>query len=141
MNAPVPYRSLSIRRVLQLHGSLWHEHVSPEVSSVQYGVLYFLCRHGSLGQRELMEHTQLDKSSLAELLRRMELQGTVETQRDPTDKRRKTVALTDRGRQLHDRLQPAAVRVNELLTEGLTATEEAMLDALLSKVLDAAAVD
>lgn len=137
MTESVPYRSLSIRRVLQRQGALWHRHVSTEVSSVQYGVLYFLSERGELPQRELMRLSELDKSSLAELLRRMELQGTVATRRDREDKRRKTVAVTEQGRQLYDELRPAALRVNDLLTAALSTEEETTLDTLLAKLLTA----
>lgn len=136
MTAPVPYRSLAIRRALQAHGALWHDHVSTEVSSVQFGVLYFLSEHDDLGQRELMNLSQLDKSSLAELLRRMELQGTVTTCRHPNDKRRKTVTLTEEGRRLYEELRPRALHVNELLTSALTEEEEAALDGLLAKIVN-----
>lgn len=129
----VPYRSLSIRRLLQLHSALWFQHVSTEVSSVQYGVLYFLNRHGELGQRELMDLAQLDKSSLAELLSRMEANGTIATARDPRDRRRKVVTLTPAGHTLFTSLSSAAVRVNDMLTAGLTATETSTLDRLLEK--------
>ncbi|MBF0671895.1 MAG: winged helix-turn-helix transcriptional regulator [Salinibacterium sp.] len=136
MTAPVPYRSLAIRRALQTHTALWHEHVSSETTSVQYGVLYFLNEHGELGQRELMDLTQLDKSSLAELLRRMEGQGSIETRRDGDDKRRKTVTVTRQGRELFEHLRPAALRVNEMLTGNLSDTETQSLDRLLAKIVN-----
>ena len=136
MTAPVPYRSLAIRRALQTHTALWHEHVSSETTSVQYGVLFFLNEHGELGQRELMDLAQLDKSSLAELLRRMESQGSVETRRDAVDKRRKTVTLTDAGRELFEQLRPAALQVNEMLTGNLSDPEKQSLDRLLAKIVD-----
>lgn len=134
MTHDVPYRSLALRRTYQTHGALWHEHVSRDVSSVQYGVLYFLCEHGELGQRELMDLAELDKSTLAELLRRMETQGTVTTRRDTTDKRRKTVTVTAQGRATFEELRPDALLVNNLLTDALTEQEERMLDTLLRKI-------
>lgn len=130
------YRSLSVRRVLQVHTALWSRHVSSEVSSVQFGVLVFLGEHGDLAQRELMRLAQLDKSTLAELLRRMQTNGTITTCRDENDKRRKTITLTAEGRDLLDTLRPDALRVNEMLTSGLSDEDAAGLDALLARLLD-----
>ncbi|PWB98257.1 hypothetical protein DF220_10785 [Salinibacterium hongtaonis] len=130
------YLSLSVRRVLQLHTALWTKHVSSDVSSVQYGVLLFLGEHGELAQRELMRLAQLDKSTLAELLRRMQTNGSITTSRDDDDKRRKTVVLTADGRALLDSLRPAALAVNDLLTSGLEFDDATAVDTLLKRLLD-----
>lgn len=132
------YLSLSVRRVLQVHTALWSRVVSSDVSSVQYGVLVFLGEHDELAQRELMRLSQLDKSTLAELLRRMQANGSVTTTRDQGDKRRKTVAITADGRSLLDSLRPAALQVNDILTSGLTEEEAQAFDTLLKRVLESA---
>jgi MarR family transcriptional regulator, temperature-dependent positive regulator of motility len=132
---PERYRSFQLRRALQFHGALWQREVSTEVSSVAYGVLLVLRHAPGIGQRELGQVAQLDKSTLAELLKRLELLGLISTCRDEADRRRKCVTLEDAGASLLQELMPGALRVNELLTEGLDPVEAAQLDALLDKLL------
>ncbi|MGM0930611.1 MAG: MarR family winged helix-turn-helix transcriptional regulator [Actinomycetota bacterium] len=133
------YRSFQLRRALQFHGALWQREVSTEVSSVAYGVLLVLRQAPGIGQRELGQLAQLDKSTLAELLKRLELLGLISTSRDEADRRRKCVTLEDAGVDLLQELMPGALRVNELLAEGLAPDEAAQLDALLDKLLAAPA--
>jgi DNA-binding MarR family transcriptional regulator len=132
---PERYRSFQLRRALQFHGSLWQREVSTEVSSVAYGVLLALRSEPGIGQRELGDVAQLDKSTLAELLKRLEQSGLISTCRDEADRRRKSVTLEAAGENLLKELMPRALRVNDLLAEGLDPEEAAQLDALLDKLL------
>ena len=129
------YRSFQLRRALQFHGALWQREVSTEVSSVAYGLLLALRDAPGIGQRELGQLAQLDKSTLAELLKRLEQLGLISTCRDEADRRRKCVTLEDAGVSLLRELMPRALRVNELLAEGLEPEEAAQLDSLLDKLL------
>jgi MarR family transcriptional regulator, temperature-dependent positive regulator of motility len=137
---PERYRSLQLRRALQFHGALWQREVSTEVSSVAYGVLLVLWHAPGIGQRELGQLAQLDKSTLAELLKRLEQSGFISTCRDESDRRRKSVTLEDAGVNLLQELMPGALRVNELMAEALDPKEAAQLDALLDKLLASPAV-
>jgi DNA-binding MarR family transcriptional regulator len=130
-----PYRSLRLRRILHVHSSLWYENVSPDITSVQYGVLYCLFEHGTLRQRDILGLAQLDKSTLAELLQRMEQEGNIVTDRDPEDKRRKIVSITPAGRRRYRKMQEAAAKVNDTLTSGLTPKEQARFDELVEKII------
>ena len=135
MSEVTEFRSFNIRRLLQAHTALWHSTVSADVTSVQFGVLLFLTESPELGQRELMHLAQVDKSTLAELLLRMERHGLVSTRRDEVDRRRKTVTITEQGSTLLAELLPGARRVNELLTQNLNAEQRETFDALLAAIL------
>jgi DNA-binding MarR family transcriptional regulator len=129
-----PFRSFSYRRLLQIHSQLWYHRVSAQITSIQYGVLLTLSQ-GGLGQRELGRILQLDKSSLAELLRRMELNGMLATSWSEQDRRRKTVEITAAGLEVVRDLVPKAREVDRLLVAGLSEDEAAVLDGLMDKVL------
>jgi DNA-binding MarR family transcriptional regulator len=129
------FRSFNVRRLLQAHTALWHSTVSTEVTSVQFGVLLFLTESVEVGQRELMHLAQVDKSTLAELLLRMERHGLLSTRRSESDRRCKTVTITEKGRQLLTELLPGARRVNELLTQNLNAEQRETFDSLLAAIL------
>ncbi|MCW4386201.1 MarR family transcriptional regulator [Salinibacterium sp. SYSU T00001] len=136
MSTDGAYRNHALRRAYQAYNALWQEYASADISPVQFGVLHALCENGGLPQNQLAQLAHLDKSTLAELLRRMERQGVVATERDTKDRRRKTVTVTEQGRSIHQELRPASIRVNELLTSALSPQEILLLDTLLTKIAD-----
>lgn len=108
-----------IRRAQQAHVAAWARLVSTDVSSVQYGILAALARLGTLSQRQLCDEVDLDRSTIADLVARMERRGLIERRRDPEDARRKNVTLTDFGREEQRRLLPLVDEVERELTGGL----------------------
>lgn len=87
-----------IRRAQQVHALLWVEHVSAELSSVQYAVLLVLHNEPGIDQRRLGEHASLDKSTGSGVIARMEARGLITRRRDRTDGRRNLLSLTAAGR-------------------------------------------
>lgn len=116
-----PYRHTGylLRRAQQLHVATWARIVSTDISSVQYSILVVLHREGELSQRELCDEVDLDRSTIADLVARMERRGLIARRRDPADARRKTVGLTDHGRAERMRLQPLVDQVEDALTGAL----------------------
>lgn len=72
-------------------------HTASGLSPRQFHLLALLHDHGPLGQRELGQVMDVDASSLVTLLNPLEADGLVARRRDPADRRRHTVHLTDRG--------------------------------------------
>jgi hypothetical protein len=68
-------------------------------------------------------------------LDRLEAMGLVERQPDPTDRRGRLVALTDRGRELVDAAVVDHLENEERLLEALDAGEREQLAGLLRKLL------
>lgn len=136
---PEPQRHIGhlIRRAQQVHAALWASDVSERISSVQYSALAVLERMPGASQKELGDEASLDRSTVAELVRRMERLGLVERLRDDDDRRRNVVALTDQGRAELATLRPAVTALQERLLEHLDARESAELRRLLGLVLRA----
>lgn len=84
----------------------------------QIGVLSALAESGGLPQRQLGEFLTLDTTTLSRNLRRMETQGWV-LSRPGTDRRERLIAITDSGRDLLMRAQPAWQRAQERLRAAL----------------------
>lgn len=130
---PEPQRHTGhlIRRAQQLHVAAWTRIVSTDISTVQYSVLVVLEQRGPMSQRELCDAVDLDRSTIADLVARMERHGLLARSQDRVDRRRKTVELTGLGRAERWRLQPLVDQVEEALTGTLTdASREALRDAL-----------
>jgi DNA-binding MarR family transcriptional regulator len=66
---------------------------------------------------------------------RMEAAGLVEKRRDPTDRRRSLIVLTERGRELDPVAREALRRAERSVTRGLSAAERKQLLELLERVL------
>jgi DNA-binding MarR family transcriptional regulator len=124
-----------IRRAQQHHIAAWSRIVSTEISSVQYAILVVLDRMGSASQRELCDEVDLDRSTVADLISRMEKRGLVRRWRDPADARRNAVALTDVGRSERHRLTPLVHEVQDELTAPLGDADRRQLQELLRRIL------
>lgn len=127
-----------VRRTQQAHLAVWAQEVGPRLTNVQFGVLNVLHRRGEASQRELCDDLDLDRSTVAGLVARLETRGFVARARASADRRRNVVRLTDEGLDLLRDVARSAARVDEVLTSALTPQERVTLQALLTKVLDAA---
>ena len=127
-----------VRRAQQAHLAAWAQEVGPQLTNVQFGVLNVLRRRGEASQRELCDDLDLDRSTVAGLVARLEARGLVARARATADRRRNVVRLTDGGLDLLRDVARSAARVDQVLTAALTPQERLTLQALLTKVLDAA---
>lgn len=130
-----------VRRAQQVHLAAWAQEVGTRLTNVQFGVLNVLQRRGEASQRELCDDLDLDRSTVAGLVARLEGRGLVARVRAESDRRRNVVRLTDEGRALLAELVPAAARVDDVLTSALTPQERDTFQRLLVKVLTAAEAD
>lgn len=135
---PEPERHIGylIRRAQQLHVAVWARVVSTEISSVQYSILVLLERHSGASQRELCDMVDLDRSTIAELVSRMERRGLISRHRDPDDGRRNTLEITGRGLLERQRLRPLVEKVQEELVAPLAQEDRALLWRALRAVVD-----
>ena len=129
-----------LRRAQQLHQVVWTRDVSSETSSVQFGALVVLARHPDASQRELGRALDLDRSTIADLVRRMTRHGLIDCEQDADDRRRHRLRLTPHGRSMLKSLRPRVDAIEPALTGALSATERTELRRLLQRML-AHAVD
>lgn len=132
-----PHRHLGylIRRAQQLHVATWARLVSQDISSVQYSILAVVDRLGEASQRELCDEVDLDRSTIADLVARMERRGLLDRHRSPADARRNVVRLTEVGESELNRLRPLVEEVQRELVVGLTDAEARRLQELLGVML------
>jgi DNA-binding MarR family transcriptional regulator len=132
---PLRHTGHLIRRAQQRHAALWQERVSAEVSSVQYAALAVLERMPGASQSELGAELDLDRSTIADIVSRLERRGVIERSPHESDRRRYALRLTAAGLAEVDRLRPLVSEANATLTEGLSAGELATLRMLLKRIL------
>jgi DNA-binding MarR family transcriptional regulator len=123
-----------IRRAQQKHLALWKELVSTEISSVQYAAMAYLERRPGASQNELGAELDVDRSTVADLVARMDKHGLLERLPHDSDRRRYALSLTETGHQEVGRLRPRVYAANAQLTAGLSAPQQSALRSLLKQL-------
>lgn len=128
-----------LRRATQRHLAIFAAGMGgrsggPDLTPMQWAVLAKLHETGPSAQNLLGRNTAMDAATVKGVVDRLVARGLAETRPDPADGRRRTVALTEEGRQLVERLTPYADAVTEETLAPLTATECDQLAALLKKL-------
>jgi DNA-binding MarR family transcriptional regulator len=86
-------------------------------------------------QQQLCEALWLDPNNCVLLLNELEEMGYVERRRDPSDRRRHVVDITNEGRIALERAERAQEAIGDELLSALSDEERATLRSLLSRVV------
>jgi DNA-binding MarR family transcriptional regulator len=97
------------------------------------GALHVISRHQPVSQREISDHLGLDASDVVGVLDVLEAAGMVERQRDPNDRRRHAVVLTELGESAARRFAAVRARVTERALADLDPDERRQLIELLNR--------
>ena len=100
-----------------------------------YGILAALAGEGPHAQRDLGENLAIDRTTMVGLVDDLEGLGLVERRRDPGDRRRYDLALTDSGKRTISEAETVAVRVQEAVLSPLDDVERQRLHEMLTSVL------
>ncbi|MEU6709338.1 MarR family winged helix-turn-helix transcriptional regulator [Streptomyces wuyuanensis] len=96
--------------------------------------LMLLGRSGFMSQQALAAALSVDPSVMVAILNDLESARLVERRRDPSDRRRHIVAITEAGRRQLAKAQEAVAEVEQGLFADLTPDEVAALRGLLARV-------
>lgn len=109
----------------------------------QFAVLKAVASMENPSQTALVEHTGIDRSTIADIVRRLIRRGMLQRRRTSHDARMYAVKLTQAGREVLEAAEPAARTTEEQLLSVLPAQQRvAMIQALSTIVtkLDADAI-
>lgn len=124
-----------LRACQQLHVAIWSQAFPAGVTSPQFAVLHALAAEGQLTQTTLRSRARLDRSTAADVVRRLVVRRLVTQTRDAQDARRRVVRLTTAGRAVYAEAATRALQVNESMLDGLSPDQRAQLLALLNALL------
>jgi DNA-binding MarR family transcriptional regulator len=97
----------------------------------QLAVLMTVAQNEGLSQTGLVERTGIDRSTLADIVRRMQKKGLLQRRRTKEDARAYAVKLTEEGRRVLRSAEPLAKRVDERILEALPGKQrEQFIDEL-----------
>jgi len=97
------------------------------------GALEVVSRHQPVSQREISDHLGLDASDVVGVLDILEGAHLVQRQRDPNDRRRHAVVLTEAGQVAASRFAALRAVATERALAGLDPGERQQLVDLLNK--------
>jgi DNA-binding MarR family transcriptional regulator len=88
----------------------------------QYAVLSALAKYQTASQTQIVEETGVDRSTVAEIVKRLLQRGAVVRRRAKHDARAYAVRLTASGNAILRQAEPAAQRVSERLLKQMPAS-------------------
>jgi DNA-binding MarR family transcriptional regulator len=98
-----------IRRLHQIHTWLFTEETQQfNITPVQFSLLTALAEHGEMDQNTVALEIGLERTSVAEVLPRLEARGLVERRQSEQDKRVRLVKISRKGRALLKRMPTTA---------------------------------
>lgn len=97
------------------------EAATVDLTPRQFAVLVAVSENQGLKQTELVDKTGIDRSTMADLVRRMLKKGFLQRRRAKHDARAYAVKLTDRGEQALKMGDVIMARVDQLLLSHLSA--------------------
>jgi len=109
------------------------------VGKGQHSLLAALYQGDGVSQGDLARVLSMDKGAVARALDKLERAGFVERRRDDADRRANLVYLTDRARDIEDRLFSVLASWTNTLAEGFTEEERRQTLALLRRMAENAA--
>jgi DNA-binding MarR family transcriptional regulator len=119
----------------QLYGDLYaREAGARDLTKQQFIVLCALEHNDGVSQTALVETTGIDRSTLAEMVRRMLERGLLSRERTEEDQRANAVAITATGRKSLRAARTAAERAEKALLEPLPPVERARFIKALAAI-------
>ena len=125
-----------LHRAGQCAGDIFHAEMKDgDLTPRQLAVLVTVAHNEGLSQTGLVDRTGIDRSTLADIVRRMQRKGLLQRRRTKEDARAYAVKLTDEGRRVLRTAEPLAKRVDDRILEALpTKQREQFIDDLLAIV-------
>ncbi|MGE3066658.1 MAG: MarR family winged helix-turn-helix transcriptional regulator [Hyphomicrobiaceae bacterium] len=125
-----------LHRAGQVAGDIFNAEMgNGDLTPRQLAVLMTVAHNEGLSQTGLVERTGIDRSTLADIVRRMLKKGLLQRRRTREDARAYAIRLTEEGRRMLRTAEPMAKRVDERILDALSARQrEQFLNDLRSIV-------
>jgi|SRR6516162_5298790 len=126
------------RRAQQIAVAIFMEECAAQaLTPVQYAALVAIREHAGLDATRLSALVAFDRSTLGDVLERLEQRGLILRQPSPQDKRVKLLFPTPRGRKLLTEVMPAMERAQARMLAPLKPSDRQTLLRLLGELVEA----
>lgn len=123
-----------LRQAQQRHTAIFARMMLEEVTPTQWATLAKLHEIGGCSQNLLGRHVAMDAATIKGVVDRLLARGMIVTSADPSDSRRLTIDLSERGREFVERALPIALAITEETVAPLDGQERETLLALIAKI-------
>lgn len=127
-----------IRRLHQIHIGLFAEECGPEdLTPVQFAILTVLQGGEEMDQLTLSTSVGVDRTSGADVIRRLERRGLLTREASTRDRRVRIVKITEQGKTFTARVRPMMAAAQNRLVAPLTEEEREEFFRIAKKMVDA----
>jgi MarR family transcriptional regulator, lower aerobic nicotinate degradation pathway regulator len=123
-----------LRVAMQHHTSIFTSRMIDGLTQTQFAALAKLYEVGPCSQNYLGRLIYLDAATIKGVVDRLGARAFVTALNDPNDRRRRAVALTERGRQVTESAQLVAAEITSATLAPLTEDEQRTVVKLLRKL-------
>jgi DNA-binding MarR family transcriptional regulator len=124
-----------LHRAAQRADDVFANHVAVPITARQYAMLSVVAEREGLGQIDIVAATGIDRSSVADLARRLVSRGWLQRRRTKKDTRLYAVRLTPEGRRMLAVAAPAARAADESLLATLSRDQRAAFRKALATLV------
>ncbi|RQU79358.1 MarR family transcriptional regulator [Burkholderia cenocepacia] len=127
-----------VRRLNQIHYAMFQEECGHEnITPVQYGILTALSLRPGIDQTEVGMELGLDRTTTADVIKRLEEKGLARRRVNPDDRRSRQAFITPEGLKIMKRLYGGMVAASDRMLESLQPADRKKFVELLKVVVDA----
>ncbi len=127
-----------LHRAGQCAGDIFHSEMKVGgLTPRQLAVLMTVAQNEGLSQTGLVDRTGIDRSTLADIVRRMQRKGLLQRRRTREDARAYAVKLTDEGRRVLRVAEPVGKKVDERILDALPGKHRDQFVDGLQAIVDA----
>ncbi len=123
-----------MRVAIQRHTAIFTSRMVDVLTQTEFAALAKLYEVGPCSQNHLGRLIYLDAATIKGVVDRLSARGFVTVLNDPTDRRRRAVTLTERGREVTEEAMKVAAEITAATLAPLTAEEQRMVTKLLRKL-------
>jgi DNA-binding MarR family transcriptional regulator len=123
-----------LRVALQRHTAIFTTRMIEGLTQTQFAALAKLAEVGPCSQNHLGRLIYLDAATIKGVVDRLGARGLVTALNDPNDRRRRAVALTERGRQVTEAAQLVAAEITATTLAAFSDDEQRAVVKMLRKL-------
>lgn len=125
-----------IRRLQQISFALFVDQAKAfEITPVQYAALVAINSHPGIDQTALCNSVALDRSTVGDVVGRLEKKKLIKRLNGPFDRRTRSLYITPSGRKLVKDIEPAVQSTQRLILAPLKASERGLFLRMLNQLV------
>lgn len=125
-----------IRRLQQISLALFMDEAKGfEITPIQYSAILAIDNHSGIDQTALCNIIAVDRSTIGDVVTRLELKKLIKRTPGAEDRRTKLLYITPSGRKLIDDIESAVQSTQRRILEPLTMSERAVFMRMLKKLV------